>query len=199
LLAYRLADITAANAAPGATPIHSVRRLAGVAPGGAGGAVVLEGRIYLSTQSGNVDRIVSVDEQTGASRVEAEVAGDLEPEGLDLGPYMGGLLHWELVPGGGLSSTELLNFLPTGARLSLRLVHARVASRRRVAVSGRVRAVTNGYAIPLAGVQLRLAGKSARTNAAGRATLHVDLKRGSYRAQAFYPRLRTGTARLRAR
>src|SRR5207302_1032058 len=72
LLAYRLADVTAANAAPAAAPIHSVRRLAGVAPNGAGGAVVFAGRIYLSTQVGNVDQIVSVDPNTGSSRVEVE-------------------------------------------------------------------------------------------------------------------------------
>jgi hypothetical protein len=200
LLAYNLADVSLANAAPGGTPIHSVKRLAGVAPGGAGGIAVHGGRIYLSTQTGNVDRIVSVDSITGASRTEIELPGDLEPEGLDFGGYLGGYLHWGLVPGGGLSSTQLLNLVPKGARLSLKLAHARVKSGRAATVTGQARVLTNGAAIPLAGVQLRLAGRSAKTNAAGRATLKLKLKltRGSYRVQVFYPGLRSATKKLRA-
>src|SRR4051794_17036921 len=73
LLAYNLADLNPANAAPAAAPIHAVRRLANAAPDGAGGAVVFAGRLYLSTGSGGVNRIVSVDTTTGASRVEVEM------------------------------------------------------------------------------------------------------------------------------
>jgi hypothetical protein len=58
--------------------------------------------------------------------------------------------------------------------------------------------LTNGTAIPLAGVQLRLAGRSAKTNAAGRATLKLKLTRGSYRVQVFFPGLRSATKKLRA-
>jgi hypothetical protein len=198
LLAYNLADVSPANAAPDGAPIHSVKRLAGVAPGGAGGIAVHGGRIYLSTQAGKIERIVSVDSITGASRTEVEQTGDLEPEGLDFGPYLGGYLHWGLVPGGGLSNTQLLNLVPKGARLSLKLVHARVKSGRIVGVTGQARVLTNGVAIPLAGVQLSVAGRSAKTNAAGRATVKLKLTRGSYRAQAFYPGLRSATKKLRA-
>jgi hypothetical protein len=198
LLAYRLADINPANAAPNAAPIHSVKRLVGAAPNGAGGAVVYGGRIFLSTQVGSVDRIVSVDTTTGASRVEVELPGTAEAEGLDIGPYLGGLLHWEIVPGGGLSNTQLLNFVPKGARLAVRLNHARLLAGRKVPVTATVTVRGLGLATPLRGAQVRIAGHGRRTDAAGRVTLTVRLPRGSYRVQAFYRGLRTGTGALRA-
>jgi hypothetical protein len=193
LLAYNLADLT-----PGAGPIHSVKRLDNVAPDGAGGAVVLGNRIFLSTQTGEVDRIVSIDLATGASRTEIEMPGKLEAEGLDLGPYLGGLLHWELVPGGGLSSTQLFNFLPTGARLRLKLNHTHIRAGKARKLTATATALTNGYAIPLAGVEIRIAGRVKKTDANGRATLKLKLTRGGYRAQAFYKGLRAATKRIRA-
>ncbi len=198
LLAYSLSDLTMANAAPGAAPIHSVRRLVNAAPDGAGGGVVLRGRLYLSTQSGKVNRLVSVDTHTGASRVELELPGTLEAEGLDAGPYLGGLLHWELVPGGGLSNTQVLDLLPKGARLSLRLTHARVRAGRAATVAGVITAVTNGFNIPLPGAQLRVGGKSVKTGAAGTGTLKLKLTSGLYKAQAYFPGLRSATRRVRA-
>jgi hypothetical protein len=198
LLAYNLADLNPANAAPAAAPIHSVRRLVNAAPDGAGGAVVFGGRLYLSTESNGVNRVVSVDTTTGASRVEIEMPGSLEAEGLDAGPYLGGLLHWELVPGGGLSSTQLLNFVAKGARLQLKLNHARIAAGRKVTLGASARVLTSHYAIPLQGVRIRLAGKSEKTNAAGRAKLTVKLTRGSYHAQAFYKGLVTASRTVRA-
>jgi len=198
LLAYNIADINPANAAPGAAPIHSVKRFDNIVPDGAGGAVVIGNRIYLSQLVGGVNRVISLDTTTGASQVEIEIPGDLEEEGLDVGPYLDGLLHWELVPGGGLSNTQVLNFVPKGARLQLKLDHARVKSGRKSTLAGSARVVTSGYSIPLRGVQLRLAGKSAKTDARGRAKLTVKLTRGSYRAQAFYKGLRTATKPVRA-
>src|SRR4051794_21704914 len=198
LLAYSLADVSSENAAPAAAPIHSVRRLPNAAPDGAGGAVVYGGRIYLSTQSGGNDRVVSVDTATGASRVEIEQPGTLEPEGLDVGPYLSGLLHWELVPGGGLSNTQLLNFVPHGARLQLKLDHSRVRAAQKATLTATVRVLTGRAAIPLQGAQVRLAGKSAKTNASGRAKLRVTLRRGTYRARALHRGLRTASRTVRA-
>lgn len=198
LLAYRLADINPANAAPNAPPIHSVRRLAGVAPTGAGGAVVYRGRIYMSTQTGNVDQIFSVDQATGASRVEIEAPGTLEPEGLDLGPYLGGLLHWELVPGGGLSSTQVLNLVPKGARLRLTLAPTRIRAGHKATIRATASVLTGAFRFPLSEVQIRLAAKRVRTDGNGRATLTVRLVRGRYRGQAFYKGLRTATKTIRA-
>lgn len=198
LLAYRLSDITAGNAAPGAAPIHSVRRLANAAPDGAGGAVVFRGRIYLSTQVGKVNQIVSVDPNSGASRVEFEMRGTLEAEGLDVGPYMGGLLHWGLVPGGGLSNTQVVNLLPKGAKLRLRLNHTHLRAGRKTTLTGTATVATNHFTIPVQGVQFRLAGKAVKTDASGFAQLKVKLTRGRYRAHAFFPGLRTATKRIRA-
>jgi hypothetical protein len=195
LLAYRLADINPANAAPGAAPIHSVRRLAGVIPGGAGGAAEIGGRLYMSTDGPGVERVVSVDLATGASRTEYERAGTLEPEGVDVGAYDGGILHVEFVAG--LSRGKVLNLLPKGAALRLRLAHARVPAGR-TTMRADVVAATGGYHVPLAKAEVRLAGARAKTDARGRARLRVSLTPGSYRVYAYYNGLRTGSARLRA-
>jgi hypothetical protein len=58
--------------------------------------------------------------------------------------------------------------------------------------------LTNGSSIPLRDVQVRLAGKSAKTDARGHVTLTVKLTRGAYRAQAFYAGLRTASRTVRA-
>src|SRR5215208_5026413 len=53
LLAYSAADVTAANAAPGAAPVHSVRRLPGaVSPSGVTGAAFYRGRLLLAGSQG---------------------------------------------------------------------------------------------------------------------------------------------------
>jgi hypothetical protein len=198
LLAYNLSDINPANAAPAGPVIHASRRLAGVVPNGAGGGVIMGGRIYLSTQAPGVNQIVSVDLNTGSSQVEFERPGDLEVEGMDTGPYMGGLLHWELVPDGGLSNTQLLNLVPTGAPLRVALSAPRMRADRMTALTATITVATTGGRIPLPGVQVRLGGRLAKTDGSGHAKLSVKLTRGSYRAQAFYKGLRTGTKRIRA-
>jgi len=198
LLAYRLADLTPANAAPNAAPIHSVIRLPNAVPNGAGGAVVMGNRIYLSQLVGDVNRVISMDLGTGASQTEIEIPGNLEEEGLDFGAYLDGFLHWELVPGAGLSNTQLLNFVPKGARLSLTVRRARTAAGK-PSIAAQARVLTNGSAIPLRGVQVRMAGKRATTNALGQAVLKVKLRRRHlYRAQAVFPGLPTVSKRYRA-
>src|SRR4051794_11576432 len=196
LLAYNLVDISPANAAPNAAPIHAVRRFDNIVPNGAGGAVVIGNRIYLSQLVNNVDRVISIDLTTGVSQVEIEIPGNLEEEGLDFGPYLDGVLHWELVPGAGLSNSQVLNFVPKGARLSLRVTRGRTAAGRRVYVAS-VRVVSGGSAIPLRGVLVTLAGKRARTNRAGDAFLKVRPPRGRYRAHAFFKGLRTASKTIR--
>jgi hypothetical protein len=198
LLAYNVADVNPANAAPAGPVIHSVRRIPNAAPNGAGGAVVLGGRIYLSTQAPGVNQLVSVEPGTGASQVEAELPGNSEPEGMDAGPYLGGLLHWQMVPGGGLSATTLVSLVQHGAPLRVKLSKARVRAGQTTPLTATVTAATTGYRVPLAGVRVSIAGRSAKTGENGRAKLSVKLTRGSYRAQAFYKGLRTGTRRLRA-
>jgi hypothetical protein len=198
LLAYNIADINPANAAPNAAPIHSVKRLDNIVPEGAGGAVVFGGRLFLSQLVGGVNRVISLDTTTGVSQVEIEIPGNLEEEGLDVGPYLDGLLHWELVPGAGLSNTQVLNFVPKGARLDLKLNHARVRAGKKTALTATASVLTNGSRIPLRDVQIRLGGRKAKTGPSGRAKLSVKLRRGSYRAQAFFNGLPTASKRIRA-
>jgi hypothetical protein len=198
LLAYNIADINPANAAPNAAPIHAVRRMDNVVPDGAGGAVVIGDDIYLSQLVAGVNRVISINTITGASQTQIEIPGDLEQEGLDVGPYLDGLLHWELVPGGGLSNTQVLNFVPKGARLALKLKKARVKAGKKAAVSATATVVANGSAVPLRDVQIRLAGKTVKTDGKGRAALKVKLTRGSYRVQAFFKGLTSVTKPLRA-
>jgi hypothetical protein len=198
LLAYNLADLNPANAAPNAAPIHSVKRFDNIVPEGAGGAVVIGNRIFLSQLTGGVNRVISIDTTTGASQVEIEIPGDLEQEGLDFGPYLDGVLHWELVPGAGLSNTQVLNFVPKGARLALKLNHARVRAGKKTTLTATATVVTSGFKIPLRDVEIRLAGKRVKTDARGRGTLRVKLTRGGYRAQAFYKGLRTASTTVRA-
>jgi hypothetical protein len=47
-------------------------------------------------------------------------------------------------------------------------------------------------------VQVRLAGRSSKTDGGGHAKLRIELARGGYRAQAFYRGLRTATRTVRA-
>lgn len=198
LLAYNLADINPANAAPGAAPIRAVRRFDNIVPDGAGGAVVIGNRIFLSQLVKGVNRVLSIDLTTGASQVEIEIPGDLEEEGLDVGPYLDGILHWGLVPGAGLSNVQILNFVPTGSRLALRLSRSRIKSRRRATITASASVLAAGARVPLRDVEIRLAGRRKKTDANGRAKLTVKLTRGRYRVQAFYRGLRTATKPLRA-
>jgi hypothetical protein len=196
LLAYRLADLTPANAAPAAAPIHSVKRIPGVVPGGSGGAAALGGRLYMSSDDNGVNGVFSVDLATGASQVEFEQSGGLEAEGVDFGPYLGGILHAQYASG--LSSTQLLSLLPTGTQLRLRFAHNRVRAGRPAKLKATVTAAASGYTVAVPGVQVRVGRARAKTDASGRATLRVKLTRGGYRAHAFFKGLRTGSSRVRA-
>jgi hypothetical protein len=97
-----------------------------------------------------------------------------------------------------LSNTQVLNFVPKGARLSVRLKHARVQAAKHVTVAATAYVSTNGRLIPLRGVEVRLAGKSVKTSPSGQAKLGVKLTRGAYRVQAFYKGLRSATHKIRA-
>ncbi len=99
LLAYRMADITAANAAPAHAPIHSVRRLRGaVPPSGITGATFIDGRMYVAGQGGGPFRVYSIDLADGSHRLEIErrIAG--ESEGLVTAALKGGTLSWLIQP-----------------------------------------------------------------------------------------------------
>jgi hypothetical protein len=159
---------------------------------------VIGNRIYLSQLVNGVNRVISIDLTTGSQQTEIEIPGDLEEEGLDFGPYLDGLLHWELVPGAGLSNTQVLNFVPKGARLGLLVNRARIKARKKQTIIATAGVAANGEMVPLRGVEVRLGGKRVKTGPTGRAKLTVKLTRGLYRVQAFYKGLRTATKRIRA-
>ena len=100
LLAYRAADVTAANAAPGAPPIHSVRRLAGaVPPSGVTGAAFHRGRLLLAGSQGTTYQVWSVDTASGKRRLELELKNvQGESEGLTQVPLLGARLHYLVAP-----------------------------------------------------------------------------------------------------
>jgi len=100
LLAYRAADVTAANSAPGAAPIHSVRRLAGaVPPSGVTGAAFHRGRLLLAGSQGTTYQVWSVDTASGKRRLELELKNvQGESEGLTQVPLLGARLHYLVAP-----------------------------------------------------------------------------------------------------
>ena len=202
LLAYRASDVSAANAAPGAAPIRSVRRLAGaVPPSGVTGAAVHRGRLLLAGAQGTTHQVWSVDTDTGARRLELElprVQG--EAEGLARIPLLGGRLHFVVAP---LAATPtfgpsvgMLHFA-TGrwARRGLRVTvrAARQSSRR-----PRVRTHVTRRGAPVENAVVTVAGARATTNARGRATVKPSLAvPGTFAAMAHRGRRRGRSRFLR--
>ncbi len=132
LLAYRAADVSPANAAPGAAPIRAVRRLAGaVPPSGITGAVFRRGRLLLSGYTGGPFRLWSVDLATGRRRLEIERSIRGESEGLGLMRTLGGELHWLVAPVAAVGrptfgpTSALMHFVPARGRSGLRVRVAR--------------------------------------------------------------------------
>jgi hypothetical protein len=99
LLAYRTADISLANAAPGHAPIHSVRRLRGaVPPTGITGATFINGQMLVAGQDGETFRVYSIDLATGAHELEIERTIVGESEGLVTVRAKGGTIGWLVQP-----------------------------------------------------------------------------------------------------
>lgn len=206
LLAYRAADVSAANAAPGAAPIRAVRRLAGAVPGGdrglggVTGAAFHQGRLYLAGARGRTYQIWSVDPADGRRRLELELPEvEGEAEGLDSMARLNGRLHWLVAPLAAKPTfgptVGLLHLLPVRGRVGLR-VSARATAffkgRQRISV----RVTRRGRAVE--GARVTLAGARARTDAGGRATLTPrPFAPGSYAALARWRGLRGITRRFR--
>jgi hypothetical protein len=99
LLAYRVKDITAANAAPDAEPLKPVRVIEGaVPPSGITGAAFYGKRLLLAGQNGGPFRVWSVDLRDGSRRLEIEKTVIGESEGLEIVDALGGELHWLITP-----------------------------------------------------------------------------------------------------
>ena len=181
LLAYRTSDVSAANAAPAAAPIRSVRRLAGaVPPTGVTGAVFRAGRLLLAGERDGVYQVWSVDTATGSRRLELETTLCGEAEGLDTIPTLGGRLHWLIAPfdpGCQLSfgpSSALLHFVRTPGRAGLNVSIANVVAEP---LPGRVTAVVRVMRgdRPVRRAYVSFAGGKARTGKRGFAVVRARL------------------------
>jgi hypothetical protein len=173
LLAYRAADVSAANASPAAPPIHSVRRLAGaVPPSGVTGAAFRAGRLFLAGARGTTYQVWSVDLATGSRRLEVELKNvQGEAEGLHVTSLLGGALHFLVAPLAAKPTfgptVALLHFTPSG-RPGLRV--SATAARRG---THRVRVTRGGS--PVEGARVSVAGAQMRSNARGVSVLWPPL------------------------
>jgi hypothetical protein len=125
LLAYRMSDVNAANAAPAGPLLQPVVRLPGaVPPSGITGATFYKGRLLLAGQTGGPFRIWSIDTRNGKRRLEIERFIVGESEGLDIARIRGGLLHWIVTPSltsgrsptYGVGHSALMHFRPRHRR-----------------------------------------------------------------------------------
>jgi hypothetical protein len=185
LLAYDIADLSPAHAAP-ATPIRPVRVVpAGGPVAGMTGAAFRGRRLFISgsMRSGELG-LWSIDvdaDGLGKPRLEATLPVDAEAEGLDVLPTGDGLLHWLLspfAPGGraptyGPGHSEIVSLVPRSA--STLSLHVLRGSSRTIAVDVRLQLGDRAY--PVAGAMVRAAGDRGRTDAHGSVTLHTDVAR----------------------
>jgi hypothetical protein len=205
LLAYRARDVTLAQAPP-APPIRSVRRLRrAVPPSGITGAAFQRGRLFLAGQGAGF-QIWSVHPEDGRRRLEVDLGDRIsgEAEGLHVTRLLGGELHFLIagLPMGGRPLTfgpesALLHFARDPGRPGLR-----VAVRARAAVAGRtrmsVRVLRRGR--PVRGAVVRFAGRRARTDRGGRATVTASFERdGEFAVLVTKGRLRGLSRRVTVR
>jgi len=120
LLAYRTADVKAANAAPRGRLLKPARRLSGaVPPTGITGASFYGGRLFVAGQDGDLFQVWSIDLGSGARQLEIERRIVGESEGLATVNALGGVLHWQIQPYNteapptyGVANGTLLHFVP---------------------------------------------------------------------------------------
>ncbi len=173
LLAYRAEDVSSANSAPAAPPIHSVRRLAGaVPPSGVTGAAFRGGRLFLAGAQGTTYQVWSVDLATGKRRLELEIKNvQGEAEGLHVTSLLGGTLHFLIAP-----LAQKPTFGPTVGLLHFTLsvgsgLRVTATATRRGSHRPRVRVRVTRRGAPVEGAKVAIAGARTRTNARGAATL----------------------------
>jgi hypothetical protein len=206
LIAYRTADVSAANAAA-AVRIRPVVRLPGaVPPSGVTGAAFLRGRMLLAGQATGPLEVWSVDVRTGARRREAVLDVSGESEGVDVVDDGHGLVHWIVTPFDprgrpptyGALHNELLSFVPAAdARLRAAVTPARVRAGRAATLRVRVTLRYAGRVHVVSGARVRAAGRSARTDARGVARVRVRRARpGVVRVRVTKQRLRAATLPL---
>jgi len=203
LLAYSSADVNPANAAPGAQPIHAVRRLTGaVPPSGVTGAAFYRGRLFLAGSQGTTYQVWSVDVSNGSRRLELELRNvQGEAEGLGQTPLLGGRLHFLVAPLAAKPTfgptVGLLHFAK--GRWAGRGLFVRMRATRQRTLRPRVTVTVRRAGRPVAGAVVSVAGFSTTTNGRGKAlvkpvlgvtgsfaaTAHKDSRRGRSRFLRF--------------
>ncbi len=94
LLAYSMADMTAAHSWPAHAAIKPVRTLKNaVPPSGVDGGAFYQGRLYLAGTVGNVHQVWSIDTSNGTRRLELSRTVIGEQEGIDFVTQDGGTVH----------------------------------------------------------------------------------------------------------
>jgi hypothetical protein len=189
LLAYSAADVSSANAAPGAQPIHAVRRLAGaVPPSGVTGAAFYRGRLFLAGAQGTTYQVWSVDVSNGTRRLELELRNvQGEAEGLGQIPLLGGRLHFLVAPLAAKPTfgptVGLLHF--AAGRWAGRGLFVRMRATRQTTQRPRVTVTVRRAGRAVAGAAVSVAGFRATTNRRGRALVRPVLGvPGSFAATA---------------
>jgi hypothetical protein len=209
LLAYRTADVNAANATAG-TAIRPVRRVAGaVPPSGVTGGAFFRGRLLIPGQNGlDPLQIWSVDVNGGGpSRLEVELPVYGEAEGVDVIADGSGLLHWLITPsapGGrpptyGTGHSALVSFVPRArARLRLAIAPKRIAASQPQSVAAIVSLRLRGRRWPVANAVVAGGGVSATTNADGIARIDLPPQAaGTVHLRAFKQQLRSRRVAVR--
>ena len=213
LLAYNAADVTPANAAPGAAAIRAVRRLPGaVPPSGVTGAAFYRGRLFLAGAQGTTYQVWSVDVTTGTRRLELELGNvQGEAEGLVQVQLLGGRLHFLVAPLAAQPTfgptVGLLHFTP--GRWARRGLSVGATAARQRSLRPRVTVMVRRAGRPVEGAAVSVAGFRARTNARGRALVKpvlgapgsfaVVAQRGSRRGRSRLLRFGPTTATTAAR
>jgi hypothetical protein len=202
LLAYRAADVTAANAAPAGAPIHSVRRLpGGVPPSGITGAAFRGGRMLLTGSQGTTYQVWSVDLTSGKRRLEVEMKNvQGESEGLVQMPLLGAHLHWLVAPLAAKPTfgptVGLVHFM--AGRWAGRGLKVGTRSQNASSLRPHVRVTVKRHGRPLAGARVSVAGSRGTTNRRGRVTVKPKLGvPGTFAAMALKGRLRGRSALAR--
>ena len=199
LLAYDASSVSPGNAAPGAAPIHSVRRLTdAVPPSGVTGAAFYRGRLMLAGSQGPTYQVWSVNTTTGARRLELElpkVQG--ESEGLTQLPLLGGRLHYLVAPLAAQPtfgpSVGMLHFAP--GRFAGRGLKVTTRSPNATSLTPTVNVTVKRRGRPVAGARVSVAGFKATTNRRGRAAVRPKLGvPGTFAAMAGKGRLRGRSA-----
>ena len=197
LLAFRSAEVNPGNAAPGGPMLTAARTAPGAAAGmHVAGGVFHDGRLLMTGTDKATGAYIarSFDPVSGATQLEIEHRRGDEAEGVAVAPALGGILHWVMSPGGLGSPNELLTYHPAGAALRLRISPTRIRAGR----AATLRATVTSLGTGIRGVTVSVAGRRARTNAAGRARLKVVIRRpGRYRVRARRTGLRSASAPLR--